>query len=91
LTSEVLVVDYSELNWRKSSRSGAVGGGNCVEVASIPTSWRKSTYSGSGGGVECVEVAALPLAMAVRDSKNPDTGVLTFPSGPWTAFLNSRR
>lgn len=48
--------------------------------------WRKSTYSSSSGG-NCVEVASLPGAVAVRDSKDPDGGALTFPAGAWRSFL----
>jgi hypothetical protein len=52
--------------WRKSNFSNAEGGA-CVEV------WRKSSHSNGNGG-ECVEVAG--TLDAVRDSKNPDGGVL---------------
>jgi hypothetical protein len=38
--------------------------------------WRKASYSSSTGG-NCVEVAAnLPGVVAVRDSKDPEGGVL---------------
>ncbi|WP_150253768.1 DUF397 domain-containing protein [Nocardiopsis deserti] len=47
----------NELLWRKSSYSGQTGG-NCVEVAHIPTNFRKSSYSSDR--VNCVEVAHLP-------------------------------
>jgi hypothetical protein len=47
--------------------------------------WRKSSRSG-GGGNECVEVAFVPGATALRDSKNPDGGVLFLPSNGWHAF-----
>lgn len=39
------------------------------------TQWRKSTRSDDYGN--CVELAALPHAIAIRDSKAPDTGHLT--------------
>jgi len=49
--------------------------------------WRKSTYSGDTG--ECIEVAdAFPGVTPVRDSKNPDGPVLTFPAGSWAAFVS---
>ena len=49
--------------------------------------WRKSTYSG-GNGSACVEVARnLPGIVAVRDSKNPDGGALTFSPAAWDEFL----
>lgn len=48
--------------------------------------WRKSARS-SGTGQNCVEVAAnLPGIVAVRDSKNPDGGVLSFSPDEWKAF-----
>jgi len=50
--------------------------------------WRKSSYS--GGGNNCVEVATPggTPAIAVRDSKNPDGGHLTFGAEAWTAFVS---
>ena len=75
-----------ELNWHKSSYSGETGG-NCVEVAHIPTSFRKSSYSGAGQN--CVEVAELPCGAAIRDSKHPDVGHFPFPAAEWTGFLKS--
>jgi hypothetical protein len=42
--------------------------------------WRKSRRSG-GQDENCVEVAGLPGIVAVRDSKNPDGGVLVFDVG----------
>jgi Domain of unknown function (DUF397) len=50
------------------------------------TQWRKSSYSGSGNN--CVEVAATPAAWAVRDSKNPAAGHLTFGPAIWAAFIS---
>lgn len=47
--------------------------------------WRKSSRSSSGGN-ECVEVAFVAGVTALRDSKNPDGGVLFLPSGGWHAF-----
>jgi hypothetical protein len=48
--------------------------------------WRKSARS-SGTGQNCVEVAAnLPGVVAVRDSKDPDGGVLSFGRDEWQAF-----
>lgn len=48
--------------------------------------WRKSSFSNTPGG-DCVEVADLADRVAVRDSKNPDGDVLTFPVDAWRAFL----
>jgi hypothetical protein len=50
--------------------------------------WRKSTYSGSNGG-DCVEAALLPGVIAVRDSKDQQGPVLTFPAEAWSAFTTS--
>jgi hypothetical protein len=48
--------------------------------------WRKSSYSGNGGN--CVEVGTgLPGKIAVRDSKNPDSPVLSFGPEEWDAFV----
>lgn len=45
----------------------------------------KSTYSTGSG--ECVEVATnLPGAVAVRDSKDPDSKILRFSTAAWQAF-----
>jgi hypothetical protein len=49
--------------------------------------WRKSSYSGSSGG-QCVEVARnLPGIVAVRDSKNPESGALAVTPAAWQALL----
>ncbi len=43
----------------------------------VTTPWRKSSYSNTGAN--CVEVARTRSGkVAVRDSKNPDGGVLSF-------------
>lgn len=53
-------------------------------------SWSKSSYSAGGNG-DCVEVTRVTeggdlLGMAVRDSKNPEGGVLRFTPSEWRAF-----
>jgi hypothetical protein len=49
--------------------------------------WRKSSYSGSSGG-QCVEVARnLPAIVAVRDSKNRESGALAVTPAAWQALL----
>jgi hypothetical protein len=47
--------------------------------------WRKSSYSGDNGG-NCVEVGTAGLAVAVRDSKDPDGPLLAFAPDEWKAF-----
>ena len=44
--------------------------------------WRKSSYSGG----TCIEVAAAALAVAVRDSKDPDGPLLAFAADVWNTF-----
>ncbi len=46
--------------------------------------WHKSSYSSDYGN--CVEIARLEDGRAVRDSKNPDGGMLTFTHAQWVAF-----
>ncbi|MCL8010983.1 DUF397 domain-containing protein [Streptomyces sp. AS02] len=48
--------------------------------------WRKSSYSGTSGG-ECVEVADLTPRIAVRDSKNPELGMLTLSPEAYAALI----
>jgi Domain of unknown function (DUF397) len=47
--------------------------------------WRKSSYSNWSN--QCVEVAQAGGTIAVRDSKNPGAGYLTFTTAEWEAFL----
>jgi len=76
--------ELATVAWRKSTRSGNAGGGNCVEVGV----WRTSTRSGSGGGGggNCVEVGADETHVLVRDSKDRDGGLLAVSAGAWAAF-----
>lgn len=60
--------------WRSSSHSGT-NGGQCVEVGVPSVRWRKSSLSGTNGG-QCVEVGSTPGRLALRDSKDPDGGML---------------
>lgn len=52
-------MDLSNIEWHKSTYSGADG--NCVELASLPSNltWRKASWSGQDGG-NGVELAELP-------------------------------
>jgi hypothetical protein len=52
--------------------------------------WHKSSRSGGNGG-NCVEVAELVDAVAVRDSKQPDGGVLIFERAGWTSFVDAAK
>ncbi|WP_435794445.1 DUF397 domain-containing protein [Nocardiopsis alba] len=60
---------------------------DCIEVTPSPARFRKSSYSGVNGN--CVEVADLPSAAAIRDSKHPENGHLTFSTTEWAAFLTT--
>ncbi|MBV9446420.1 MAG: DUF397 domain-containing protein [Streptosporangiaceae bacterium] len=54
--------------------------------------WRKSSYS-SGGGNACVEVAPASNSIAIRDSKDPDGGILVVDPGAFrdlTARIKQR-
>ncbi|MEV0840996.1 DUF397 domain-containing protein [Actinocatenispora sera] len=75
------------LEWRTSSRSSS-SGGNCVEVGA--GRWRVSAHS-SGGGASRVEGGDVPDAVAVRDSKDRDGGMLVVGTAPWTAFVAAVR
>ena len=72
-----------QTSWRKSSYSGS--NAQCVECSSA--TWTKSSYSGSNA--DCVEYAALPSSVAVRDSKHPEAGHLSFDAPEWSAFLTA--
>ncbi|MER6400873.1 Scr1 family TA system antitoxin-like transcriptional regulator [Kitasatospora sp. NPDC001603] len=53
-------------------------------------SWRKSSYSGNNGG-NCIEVAVGHPSLLVRDSKDPEGPVLSFPSTTWQSFIDAVR
>ncbi|HEV2779448.1 MAG TPA: DUF397 domain-containing protein [Actinophytocola sp.] len=50
--------------------------------------WRTSSRSSaSGSNANCVEIAFAGSVVAVRDSKNPAAGTLTFPAAAFTALV----
>lgn len=52
----------------------------------VITAWVKSSYSNTGAN--CVELARTRQgAVAVRDSQDPDGGVLAFGPEGWRAFM----
>jgi transcriptional regulator with XRE-family HTH domain len=65
---------------------------NMLPARKVPgASWLKSSYSGGNGG-DCVEVAqSFDAVRPVRDSKDPDGPVLSFPAPSWSAFLDGIR
>lgn len=50
--------------------------------------WRTSSYTDRN---DCVEVADYSGGAAIRDSKHPDEGHLSFNSQEWRAFLADLR
>lgn len=47
--------------------------------------WRKSSRSGAGN--DCVELVVARIGAAVRDSKNPAAGHVSFEATGWNAFM----
>lgn len=52
-----------------------------------PAQWRKSSFSGGGEGNDCVEIANLHAHIAIRDSKDPSRGTLSFRAGAFVTFI----
>jgi hypothetical protein len=51
--------------------------------------WRKASHSNSSGS--CVEAASGDGTIAVRDTTDRDSGMLTFTPDAWWAFLGTLR
>jgi hypothetical protein len=52
--------------------------------------WFKSSYSSANG--QCVECVRLSDGgIAVRDSKDPDGAMLTYPSEVWRRFADTQK
>ncbi|MEU6070909.1 MULTISPECIES: DUF397 domain-containing protein [Streptomyces] len=49
--------------------------------------WFKSSHSSNEGG-NCVEVATTPASIHIRDSKTPDSRILTVSPSTWSEFLD---
>ncbi|MEU6379996.1 DUF397 domain-containing protein [Streptomyces sp. NPDC046909] len=54
-----------------------------------PDAWRKSSYSGPGDGDSCVEIADRRTQVAIRDSKYPTYGSLSFPPAAFATFIST--
>lgn len=54
------------------------------------THWRKSSKS-LHNPEQCVEVATARGKYGIRDSKNPDTGILILNRHQWAEFLNAAK
>ena len=53
------------------------------------TRQRKSSCSSGGDGNACVEIANRRTPIAIRGSKAPAYGILTFPAGAFTPFIEA--
>lgn len=49
--------------------------------------WRKSSFSGAGN--DCVELVVARIGAAVRDSKRPSAGYVSFEETGWHAFMGA--
>ncbi|MFY7068309.1 DUF397 domain-containing protein [Nocardiopsis changdeensis] len=58
-----------------------------MSAGSLEPNFRKSSYSATAN--DCVEVADLGGDTAVRDSQNPDAGLLRLPSSEWVFLLRA--
>ena len=49
--------------------------------------WKKSSRSNGNGGNNCVEIMDTGIGIQVRNSKDPNSAVLTYTYAEWTAFI----
>ncbi|MFI8087866.1 DUF397 domain-containing protein [Streptomyces sp. NPDC086080] len=54
-----------------------------------PETWQRSSYSGGGDGNTCVEIAPLRTRVAIRDSKHPTRGPLSFLAPAFNTFVQA--
>ncbi len=55
------------------------------DTSNLDVIWRKSSFSANGN---CVEVAVQDLVL-IRDSKNPDGGIISVSSSAWQEFIQA--
>ena len=55
------------------------------DANSLSSEWRKARYSIACG--DCIEVASAERHVAVRDSKDPDGGRISYPTSSWRSFV----
>ncbi len=54
-------------------------------TSNLGVTWRKSSFSANGN---CVEVAVQDVIL-IRDSKNPDGGIISVSSSVWQEFIQA--
>ncbi|NEC85669.1 DUF397 domain-containing protein [Streptomyces sp. SID12501] len=54
-----------------------------------PLHWQKSSFSEGGDGNTCIEIADVRTRIAIRDSKDPAQGTLSFPPRAFTTFVDA--
>ncbi|MFF7859258.1 DUF397 domain-containing protein [Streptomyces sp. NPDC007904] len=54
-----------------------------------PKHWQRASYSGSGDGNNCVEISRSSTRTAIRDSKRPTYGPLSFPVPAFDVFVEA--
>jgi hypothetical protein len=57
-----------------------------LSIDRTAVTWRKSSFSESGN---CIEVAAQDRSVLIRDSKNPEKGMLAVSSLAWRTFIQA--